>query len=439
MAPVTSDEIIEMRELHVPRGPYNITPIFVESAQGALIKDIEGKEYVDFSGGIGVQNTGHNPPEVLTAVKEQLDHFIHSCFHVAMYEPYVQLAKRLNEITPGDWAKKTFFVNSGAEAVENTIKIARYATQRTGIIAFQNAFHGRTYMGMSLTSAVKPYKWGFGPFCPEIYRIPYAYCYRCSFGLTYPGCRVYCADYLEDFFITHVADDAIAAVIAEPVQGEGGFIVPPPEFHQKIKSICEKHGILFIMDEIQTGMGRTGKLFASEHFQVVPDIMTSGKSLAAGFPLAGVTGKAEVMDAPHAGGLGGTYSGNPIACKAALAVLDLLDEDMLKRAADLGEKVKSTFLKWKDQYEIIGDVRGLGPMVAMELVKDRKTKEPAKDETKEIVKQCYEQGLIILSCGIHSNVIRTLIPFVISNEQLDKGFSIVEGALKEVNEHPLNN
>lgn len=423
-----------MRELNIPRGPYNITPIFAESAIGAIIKDISGKEYIDFAGGIGVQNTGHNPPEVLNAVQEQMDHFIHSCFHVAMYEPYVLLAKRLNEITPGDGAKKTFFVNSGAEAVENTIKIARYATKRPGVIAFQNAFHGRTYMGMSLTSQVKPYKWGFGPMCSDIYRIPYAYCYRCAYNLSYPDCQVYCADYLVAFFDTLVADDSVAAVIAEPVQGEGGFIVPPPEFFPKIKLICEKHGILLIVDEIQTGMGRTGKLFASEHFEVAPDLITTGKSLAAGFPLAGVTGRAEVMDAPHAGGLGSTYGGNPVSCKAALAVLDLLNDEMLVRAAELGEKVKSAFLSWKDQYEIIGDVRGLGPMVAMELVKNRETKEPAKDETKEIVKQCHEKGLIVLSCGVHSNVIRTLIPFVISDEQLEKGLGILNKNLKKITE-----
>ena len=422
----TSQELLALRENHIPRGPYNITPMFVESTKGALIRDIEGKEYIDFGGGIGCENVGHSPADVVSAIKDQAERCIHTCFHVAMYEPYVELAARLNEITPGDFHKKTFFVNSGTEAVENAIKIARYATKRQAIIAFRNAYHGRTYMGLSLTSQVKPYKWGFGPFCSEVYRMPYAYCYRCPFGSVYPGCQVECGDYLEDFFITHVAADSIAALIIEPVQGEGGFIVPPPEYLKKVQEICKKNDILFIADEIQTGMGRTGKLFACQHFGVDPDIILTGKSIASGLPLAGVTGKADIMDAPHAGGLGGTFSGNPVACAAALKVLDLLDNNMLNKSAELGEKLKDRFFQLKEKFDIIGDVRGLGPMIGMELVKDRKTKEPARDETGEIVKRCYEKGLIILSCGVYHNVIRTLIPLVITDDQLQKGFDILE-------------
>ena len=432
MANRTNQELMALRQEHVPRGPFNITPIFVKRAKGAVIEDVEDKEYIDFAGGIGVENVGHCAEQVVGAIKEQAEQYIHTCFHVVMYEPYIVLAKRLNELTPGDFPKKTMFVNSGAEAVENAVKIARYATGRQGIIAFTNAFHGRTYMGMSLTSQTQPYKWGFGPFCPEVYRMPYPYCYRCPFGLKYPACDIHCADYLEDFFIGHVAADSVAAIIAEPVQGEGGFIVPPPGYFKKIKAICEKHGILFIMDEIQAGMGRTGKLFASEHFDVTPDIILTGKSMGAGLPLAGVTGRAELMDAPHVGGLGGTYGGNPIACKAGLAVLNLMQAGILEQAVQLGERVRARLLELQKQYEIVGDVRGLGPMIGMELVKNRQSKEPAGDEVKELLKRCYENGLIILSCGVYHNVIRILAPIVITDEQLENGFAILEDGLQKI-------
>jgi len=425
----TNKQLMEIRTEHVPQGPFNITPIFVKRAKGALIEDVEGNEYIDFGGGIGVANVGHCNKKVVAAIKEQADQYLHTCFHVSMYEPYIELAKQLNEITPGDFPKKTFFVNSGAEAVENSVKIARYATKRQGIIAFENAFHGRTYMAMTLTSKTNPYKLGFGPFCPEVYRVPFAYCYRCAFGREYPSCELYCAEYLEDFFIGNVAAENVAAVIAEPIQGEGGFNVPPPGYFKKIKAICERHGILFIMDEIQTGMGRTGKLFASEHYGVVPDIILTAKSLAAGLPLAGITGRAEIMEMPHVGGLGGTYGGNPIACSAALAVLDLLNAELLEKAVALGEKVRTRLLKLQEEFEIIGDVRGLGPMIGMELVKDPRSKEPAPEMAKELVGRCFENGLIILSCGNFSNVIRTLMPLVITDEQLERGLAIMEDGL----------
>ena len=431
MAKKTNQELMDLRQEHVPRGPFNIFPIFVKRAKGAIIEDVEDKEYIDFAGGIGVENVGHCAEKVVAAIKEQAEQCIHTCFHVVMYEPYIELAKRLNEITPGDFPKKTFFVNSGAEAVENAVKIARYATNRPAIIAFENAFHGRTYMAMTLTSQVKPYKWGFGPFCPEVYRMPFAYCYRCPFGLKYPDCEIHCADYLEDFFISHVAADSVAAIIAEPVQGEGGFIVPPQGYFKKIKAICERHGIIFIMDEIQAGMGRTGKLFASEHFDVIPDIILTGKSLGAGLPLAGVTGRAELMDKPHVGGLGGTFSGNPVSCKAGLAVLDLLQAEMLEKAVKLGEKLRDHFLNLQERHEIIGDIRGLGPMIGMELVKDRESKEPAADEAGELVKRCYERGLIVLRCGVYHNVIRILVPLVITDDQLERGFGILGDNLRE--------
>ncbi|MBW1734391.1 MAG: 4-aminobutyrate--2-oxoglutarate transaminase [Deltaproteobacteria bacterium] len=425
----TNMELMKMRTEHVPQGPFNVTPIFVKRARGALIEDVEGNEYIDFGGGIGVVNVGHCNERVVSAVKDQAEQYLHTCFHISMYEPYVELAKRLNEITPGEFRKKTFFVNSGAEAVENAVKIARYATKRQGIIAFENAFHGRTYMAMTLTSKVKPYKFGFGPFCPEVYRMPFAYCYRCPFDGEYPSCGLYCADHLEDFFIGNVAAESVAAIIAEPIQGEGGFVVPPPGYFKKIKAVCERNGILFIMDEVQTGIGRTGKLFASEHYEVVPDIILTAKSLAAGLPLAGVTGRAEIVEAPHVGGLGGTYGGNPVSCAAALAVLDLLDTELLQKARELGEKVRTRFLEFQEEFEIIGDVRGLGPMIGMELVKNRGTKEPAADKAKELANRCLAKGLIILACGNYGNVIRTLMPLVITDEQLERGCSILRDGL----------
>ena len=428
----TNSELLQMRERHVPKGPFNVTPIFVNKASGCVIEDVEGKEYIDFAGGIGVMNVGYGAEKVINAIKEQAEQYTHTCFHIVMYEPYIELAKKLNEITPGDFPKKSFFVNSGAEAVENAIKVARYATQRSGIIAFENAFHGRTYMTMSLTSKVKPYKWGFAPYCPEIYRARFAYCYRCPFGLEYPGCDVACADYLEEFFISNVSADSVAAIIAEPIQGEGGFVTPPPEYFKKIKAICEKHGILLIMDEIQSGMGRTGTMFASEHYGVAPDIITTAKSLGGGLPLAGITGRAELMEAPHVGALGGTYGGNPVACKAALAVLDTLQEELLDKAVALGDKARSRLLDLQKEYEIIGDVRGLGPMLGIELVKDRETKQPAAEEAKKLTAWCLDKGLILLSCGNFGNVIRTLMPLVITDEQLDKGFSIMEEGLKHI-------
>ncbi|HDM09076.1 MAG: 4-aminobutyrate--2-oxoglutarate transaminase [Deltaproteobacteria bacterium] len=428
-----SEELSKLRKEHVPKGVFNTHPIFVQRAQGALIQDVDGKEYIDFAGGIGVQNVGHCATKIVDAIRNQAEKYIHTCFHVAMYEPYLELAKRLNEVTPGDFPKMTMFANSGAEAVENGIKIARYYTKRQGIIAFENGFHGRTLLAMSLTSKVKPYKWGFGPFAPEVYRMPFAYCYRCSYGRTYPDCGIRCAEALRDFFINQVSADQVAAIIAEPVQGEGGFITPPKEYFKKLKEMCEENGIVFIMDEIQSGMGRTGYLFASEYFEVEPDIILSAKSLAAGMPLSAITGRAEIMDAPHVGGLGGTYGGNPVSCAAALAVLDTIEqENLLKRGQELGKKVRGAFEELQSKYEIIGDVRGLGPMLALELVKDRKTKEPAADEAKRLVQIAFEKGLVILSCGNFSNVIRILMPLSIEEPQLEKGLAILEEGLEKV-------
>ncbi|MFX4263212.1 4-aminobutyrate--2-oxoglutarate transaminase [Pelotomaculum propionicicum] len=428
-----SQEILELRQKYVPRGISYSTQIFVKEAKGAVITDVDGNEFIDFAGGIGVNNAGHCHEKVVQAAKDQIDHFIHTSFNVAQYEQYVKLAEKLDEVTPGSFPKKTMFANSGAEAVENAVKIARKYTNRTGIIALECAFHGRTLLAMTLTSKVKPYKYGFGPFASDVYKVPSAYCYRCYYGLSYPSCDLQCLKNLERFFVAECPSDQVAAVIAEPVQGEGGFIVPPPEFLPGLKQICEKHGILFIADEIQTGFGRTGKLFACENFGLVPDLMAIAKSLAAGFPLSAVTGRAEVMDAPAPGEIGGTYGGNPVACAAALQVIDIMkDEALPERANWIGSVLTGRLKEMQEKYPVIGDVRGLGAMIAIELVNDRKTKEPAKEITSRLTAECYKRGLIFLSAGIYSNVLRFLMPLVITESELNQAADILEASLQEV-------
>jgi 4-aminobutyrate aminotransferase/(S)-3-amino-2-methylpropionate transaminase len=429
----TNSSLLAERNQHIPQGPFNVHPIFVQKAKGALITDVEGKEYIDFAGGIGVNNIGHCNEEVLAAVRDQVQKYIHTCFHVVMYEPYIELAKRLNKITPGDFPKKTMLVNSGAEAVENAIKIARHATGRPATIAFEDAFHGRTLLALSLTSKTKPYKFGFAPYAPEIYRMPYAYCYRCAFGLEYPSCEIHCAYFLRDFFHTHISSEQVAAIIAEPVLGEGGFVVPPKEYFKILYGICQENGIIFIADEVQTAFGRTAKMFAMEHYEVEPDIVVMAKSMAGGLPLGAVTGKAELMDHPQVGGLGGTFGGNPVACRAALAVLDQFEKNnLLSRAEQIGKRVLEKFEEFYQHYRIVGDVRGIGAMVGMELVADRKTKEPATAFTKQLVNRCREKGLLMISAGTHSNVIRPLMPLVITDEQSEKGLSIIDESLSEL-------
>jgi len=428
-----NEELLQLRNKHVPQGLVNLTTSFIREARGAIMIDADGRELIDFAGGIGVNNVGHCHPKVVAAIKDQADKFIHTCFHVAPYESYIELAARLNELAPGAFDKVTMLGNSGAEAAENAVKIARYATKRPAVISFENAFHGRTLLTMTLTSKVKPYKLGYGPFAPETYRMPFAYCYRCPFGLKYPACGTACADYLEEFFITNVAAEQTAALIVEPIQGEGGFVTPPREYFAKLHAICRKYGILLIVDEVQTGMGRTGKIFAIDHWGIEPDIITTAKSLAGGMPLSAITGRAEIMNQSHVGGLGGTYSGNPLACRAALAVLEILIEDgLLKRGEELGKKLNKRFLAMQEKYEIIGEVRGRGPMLALELVRDRETKEPAGDEAKQLTRLCYEKGLVLLSCGNHGNVIRVLMPLVITDEELERGLSILEESLRQL-------
>jgi 4-aminobutyrate aminotransferase/(S)-3-amino-2-methylpropionate transaminase len=422
--------LLAERNRHIPQGPFNTHPVFAEKAKGAVITDVEGKEYIDFAGGIGVMNVGHSDEEVLKAIWDQIQKYTHTCFHVVMYESYVELAKRLNGLTPGNFPKKTMFANSGAEAVENAIKIARHATGRTATIAFEDAFHGRTLLALSLTSKMKPYKFGFGPYVPEIYRMPYAYCYRCAFGLAYPSCEVECAYFLKEFFHTHISAEQVAGLIVEPVLGEGGFVVPPKEYFGILKKICQDNGIVFIADEIQTGFGRTARMFAMEHYDVAPDLTTMAKSIAGGLPLSAITGKADLMDHPQVGGLGGTFAGNPVSCRAALAVLDQFEKkDLLSRAEKIGKRVLEKFMEFYDRYPVIGDVRGLGAMVGMELVVDRRTKEPAAAHTKRLIDLCRERGLLMISAGTHSNIIRSLMPLVITDEQLERGLAIIEDGL----------
>lgn len=428
-----SRELFARREAAVPRGPYNATPIFVKEGRGARLTDVDGNQLLDFAGGIGCLNVGHANPEVVAAAREQLGRFTHACFHVTPYEGYVSLAERMNALVPGPGPKKTLFANSGAEAVENAVKIARAATGREAVIAFEDGFHGRTLLAMSLTSKVHPYKAGFGPFAPEIYRIPYAYCYRCSYNLEYPSCGVACADSLEDYFKRYVAVENVAAVILEPILGEGGFVVPPQEFLPKLREITKRHGILLIADEVQTGFGRTGKLFAIEHSGVHPDILITAKSIAGGLPLSSITGRAEVMDAPGVGGLGGTFGGNPVSLAAAHAVLDQLEKgEVLALANRIGRVVQERTAAWKKRFKLVGDVRGKGAMWAVELVKDQQTKAPAKDETTAVSKKCTERGLVTITAGTYGNILRTLMPLVISDDELVEGLGVLEGAIAEV-------
>jgi 4-aminobutyrate aminotransferase / (S)-3-amino-2-methylpropionate transaminase / 5-aminovalerate transaminase len=429
----TNTALHERRNQVVAAGNASATSRYIVKGRGATLTDVEGNEYIDFAGGIAVMNVGHSHPKVVTAIKRQAEQLTHTCFMVAPYESAVSLAEKLCKVVPGPSPKAAMFANSGAEAVENAVKIARYHTGKAGIIAFENAFHGRTLMGMTLTSKVKPYKYGFGPYAPEVYRMPFAYCYRCPLNLTYPACDTACAHCLQDIFIKQVAPEQTAAIIVEPVQGEGGFIAPPMDYFKKLKAICEENQVLFIADEIQTGIGRTGTMFAMEQFGVVADITTVAKSLAAGMPLSAVVGKKAVMDSVHPSGIGGTYGVNPVACAAGLAVLDIFEtEDILTKSKALGEVLKTRLEKFKQEYEIIGDVRGMGPMMAMELVKDRHTKAPAADEAKALTVFCLERGLLLLSCGVYGNVIRFLMPLVISQEQLEQGLSIVDDGLKKL-------
>jgi len=426
-----SRALLARRAGAVPRGVPAVTPIAVVHAEGAVLTDADGNRLIDFGGGIGVVNTGHRHPGVVEAVRTQLDRFAHVCFPVSTYEPYVELAERLNRLTPGTHEKRTFFVNSGAEAVENAVKVARYFTGRQAVVCFDHGFHGRTNLTMALTAKVMPYKKGFGPFAPEVYRIPYPYCYRCAEGPSGGRCCMADAARLEQLLAGTVDPGSVAAIIMELELGEGGFVPAPVEYVQTLAAFAKQHGILFIADEIQTGFGRTGKLFACEHYGLVPDLMTTAKSLAGGLPLAAVTGRADVMEAPHVGGLGGTYGGNPLACAAALAVLDAMEaEGIPAHAQRTGDRVKARFRQWAEQFPCIGDVRGLGAMVAMELVTDRETRTPDKALTGRVLAAALERGLVLLSAGTFGNTIRVLAPLTADDAIIDEGLDVMGAALE---------
>jgi 4-aminobutyrate aminotransferase/(S)-3-amino-2-methylpropionate transaminase len=419
----------------VPRGVFHSTPVFPARAEGAVVEDVDGNVFIDLAGGIGCVNTGHRAEPVVHAIREQLDRYLHTCFSVAPYEGYVALAEKLNNLTPGKFPKKTLLLNTGAEAVENAIKIARAYTKRPAVICFEDAFHGRSLLALALTSKTSPYKIGFAPFPSDIYRIPYAYCYRCALGKKYPSCELACAEHLQEVFKRVVSPDSVAAVIAEPVLGEGGFITPPKEFFPTIVDICRQHGILFIADEVQTGIARTGTMFASEQFGIEPDMLLAAKSLGGGLPIASVTGRAEIMDASAVGGLGGTFIGNPVSCAAALAVLEMVERDGLcERARILGDRFVERAKEWQRRWPIVGAIHGLGAMRAIELVRDPDTRDPADAETKEVVRYCYEHGLLTISAGTFSNIIRLLMPLVITDQQFDEALQVMEDALAQVAE-----
>ncbi len=422
----SNQDLWQRRQAAVARGVSNQHSFFAERAENAELWDVEGKRYVDFAGGIAVLNTGHLHPTVVAAVEQQLKRFSHTCFQVAPYESYVALAERLNAAAPGDHAKKTLLLTSGAEAVENAVKIARAYTKRRGVIAFNGGYHGRTSLTMALTGKVAPYKAGFGPFPGEVYHAPFPIALH---GID----SSQSLKAVENLFKADIEAEQVAAIIIEPVQGEGGFYIAPPEFLRALRALCDQHGILLIVDEVQTGFARTGKLFAIEHSGVIPDLMTMAKSLAGGFPLSAVVGRAEIMDAPHAGGLGGTYSGNPLACAAGLAVMDVIEQEgLVDRSRAVGERLVKRLRNLADRFECIGDVRGLGAMVAIELFKDAGRQQPSPELTKALVARAAEKGLILLSCGVYGNVVRILVPLTAADATIDEGLDILEASLSEV-------
>lgn len=422
----TNASILARRQAAVARGVGHATPISAARAENAEIWDVEGKRYVDFAGGIAVLNTGHRHPKIVAAVEEQLKAFTHTSFQVLLYESYIALAERLNALAPIEGPAKTILFSTGAEATENAVKIARAATRRSGVIAFTGGFHGRTILAMSMTGKVKPYKKGFGSAQPEIWHVPFPVE---SLGVTVEDAL----RHIDFLFRADVDPEQVAAIILEPVQGEGGFHQAPPELMKALRAICDTHGIMLIADEVQTGFGRTGKMFAMEHYDVKPDLICVAKSLAGGFPLSGVIGRADVMDAPPVGGLGGTYGGNPLACAAALAVLDIFEEErLLDRANAIGARLHQRLAAMQRANNLapIAAVRGPGAMVAFDIVRERGSNEPDAEKTQLVTKRAHENGLILLSCGVHANTIRLLMPLTASDEIVDEGMTILEKALE---------
>jgi 4-aminobutyrate aminotransferase / (S)-3-amino-2-methylpropionate transaminase / 5-aminovalerate transaminase len=419
-----SKAILERKELVVADPLSVFLPVVVDHAQGATLTDVDGNTFLDFTGGVGCLNVGHSHPAVVAAAQEQLTRFSHTDFTIVPYEVYVELAERLCALAPVRKPAKAAFFNAGTEAVENAVKFARAYTGRPAVIGFEGGFHGRTLLSLTLTSKTHPYKAGLGPFAPEVYRVPFPNEYR---G---PGADE-ALDTLERALVTQIAAETVAAIVLEPVQGEGGFVVAPPEFVDGVRRLCDEHGIVFVVDEVQTGFGRTGRMWGIEHYDVEPDLITIAKSIAAGLPLSGVLGKAEIMDAPGDSAVGGTYVGNPVAQAAALAVLDVFDEEGLnERGAAIGELIRERMHAWQERWDAIGHVRGLGAMLAIELVHDRESKAPAADLASQVVEQAAERGLLLLKSGIYGNCIRVLVPLVISDAELDEALGVWEQALE---------
>lgn len=428
-----SRAVLARRQSATPNGLARATDVVVEKAQGAIVHDIDGNTLIDMAGGIGMLNAGHCPPQVVDAIQKQAEAYLHTCALVATYEPYVELCERLNALTPGTFPKKTLLSNSGAEAVENAVKLARVYTGKQAIIVFEGAYHGRTYLTMSLTSKYGLFKKGFGPFAPEIYRLPHPNIYRCPEGMSESAYITHCCNQLENALISHVDPSAIAAILIEPIQGEAGFIPMPAPFLQKIRDLCTQHNIVMITDEVQSGFGRTGKMFAIEHYDILPDLITMAKSLGSGLPISAVTGRAEILDAAHPGGLGGTYSGSPIACVAALATLDQITQpQFLNRANEIGTFMANEMRNWQSQYPIIGDTRGVGAMQLLEFVLDQTEKTPAVDQTLQIVKHATANGLLLIRAGLYSNCIRLLPPLVITDEQCQEALTVLRQAIEHI-------
>ncbi len=432
-------ELVARREAAGARGAAKLTPLAVARAQGSTVTDVDGNTLLDFAGGIGVLAVGHNHPAVVQALHAQANALVHLCAIVGTYEPYVETLELLNAHAPGAFAKKSVLLNSGAEAVETAVKIARAYTGRPGIIVFEGAYHGRTNLTLAMTSKYSLFKKGFGPFAPEIYRLPFPNVYRRPAEMSEEGFVQHAIEQLENAFIAQVDPSAVAAIVIEPVQGEGGFVPTPPRFMQRIRELCTQHGIVMVADEIQCGFGRTGKLFAMEHYGIAPDLMTTAKSLAAGMPLAAVTGRAEIMDGPHPGGLGGTYSGNPLACAAAVqAIRTIADPAFLARAGEVGARMRSHLDAIAASSPLAGDVRGLGPMLAIEFVSDRETRAPvAPDVVLRMTQEALKRGLILIRAGLYANCLRLLPALNISDAEIDEGMAIVAESVRIVSEQSL--
>jgi 4-aminobutyrate aminotransferase/(S)-3-amino-2-methylpropionate transaminase len=420
----------------LPRGLYTFHKVVVKEAHGCHIIDDQGREYIDLTSGLGVLQLGYMDSRIIATIEEQSRSLVHMCSHVMLHRPYLELVRCLNALVPMVGPCKTFLCNSGAEAMENAVKIARYATGRRTLLAFNGGYHGRTLLCMTLSSRAKPYRKGFGPLAPEIYHVPFAYCYRCPWELKHPACCLRCLEALNEFFLLATPPEEVAAVVLEPIQGEGGVVVPPDDFMQRLQEICHEHGILIIADEVQTGMARTGRTFAVQHAELQPDILVLGKALGGGLPLASVTGRSSVMDAPHGGGLGSTFGGNPVACASALRTLEILQqEDLPERARQIEARIQSRAQRWEMICPWIGEVRGRGAMFGIELVEDKLTKDPAAQKARQVVRRCFDRGAVLISGGLHRNVVRLLPPLSIPWEDLEAGLQILEESLSDLEQN----